>query len=155
MARFALSLVLLLSACAGTSSVYNTSPPRTRGGLATPDRPVKASEIRGLATWYGKIHHGRQTASGEPFDMHALTAAHKSLPFNTLVRVVDVGTRASVVVRINDRGPYKAGRIIDLSYAAALDLGMVKSGKIRVELEILEWGDGRRAHRKYKDQYGR
>jgi rare lipoprotein A len=149
------ALTLILSACAGAPPVSRTAPPQARSGLTTPDRPLRSEEVQGLATWYGKVHHGRQTASGEPFDMYALTAAHKTLPFNTIVRVLDTQTHKSVVVRINDRGPYAPGRIIDLSYAAAGDLGIVKKGKVTVDLEILEWGDGQRVHAKYKARYGR
>lgn len=98
----------------------------------------------GEATWYGERHHGRTTACGEPFDMYRFSAAHRSLPFHTLVRVTESKTRRSVIVRINDRGPYGPGRVIDLSYAAASDLGIVSAGVTRVELEVLQWGDGSR-----------
>lgn len=130
-------------------------PPQARGAPETPDRALDTDEVHGLATWYGQTHHGRQTASGEPFDMYALTAAHKTLPFNTLVRVVDRETRKTVIVRVNDRGPYRKGRIIDLSFAAARDLDIVRKGKVEVDLQILEWGDGRRVHAKYRDHFGR
>ena len=92
---------------------------------------------RGVASWYGPGFHGRTTANGETYDMNEMTAAHKSLPFDTRVRVVDLDTGKSVIVRINDRGPFVAGRIIDLSYAAAQALGMEKRGTARVELQIL------------------
>ncbi len=91
----------------------------------------------GYASWYGPKFHGRKTASGEPYNMHALTAAHKSLPFGTLVRVTNLENGKSVVVRINDRGPYVAGRIIDLSYAAAKKIGLDKIGVAKVRLEII------------------
>ncbi len=91
----------------------------------------------GYASWYGPKFHGRKTASGEIYDMHALTAAHKSLPFGTLVRVVNLENGKSVVVRINDRGPYVKGRIIDLSYAAAKRIGLDKTGVAKVRLEII------------------
>lgn len=98
----------------------------------------------GGASWYGERHHGRRTACGEPFDMNAFTAAHKTLPFHTIVRVTDPQTRKEVVVRINDRGPYGHGRVIDLSHAAADDLQMIRAGVIPVQLEVLSWGDGKR-----------
>ncbi|HAF70150.1 MAG: Rare lipoprotein A [Acetothermia bacterium 64_32] len=91
----------------------------------------------GIASWYGPGFHGKATASGEPYDMYAFTAAHKTLPFGTVVRVVDLATGRSVVVRINDRGPFVAGRIIDLSYAAAEALGIVAQGTARVGLVVL------------------
>ncbi|MCP4231885.1 MAG: septal ring lytic transglycosylase RlpA family protein [bacterium] len=92
----------------------------------------------GTASYYGKGFHGKPTANGETFDMYALTAAHKTLPFGTKVKVTRVSNGASVVVRINDRGPFVAGRIIDLSYAAAKKLDMLDDGVIKVKIEIVE-----------------
>lgn len=99
---------------------------------------------RGKASWYGPGLHGNLTASGEPFDMYGMTAAHRTLPFGTLARVWRPDTRHFVVVRINDRGPFVGGRVIDLSYGAAHDLGMVSAGVVEVAIEVLELGDGRR-----------
>src|SRR5207344_2364858 len=82
----------------------------------------------GTASWYGKAHHGQPTASGETYDMHALTAAHRSLPLGTRVLVTNVKNDRSVEVRINDRGPFVRGRILDLSYAAAQQLGALTDG---------------------------
>ncbi|MFQ6117975.1 MAG: septal ring lytic transglycosylase RlpA family protein [Candidatus Bipolaricaulia bacterium] len=93
----------------------------------------------GIASWYGPGFHGNRTANGEIYDMYALTAAHKTLPFGTIVKVVDLDTGRSVVVRINDRGPFIKGRIIDLSYAAAQELGMVQKGLAKVGLKIVKW----------------
>ena len=89
----------------------------------------------GKASWYGDPHHGRKTASGEVFDMYALTAAHRTLPLGSRVRVTNLANGKSVVVRINDRGPFHSERIIDLSYAAAYRLGYVTAGSARVEVE--------------------
>lgn len=98
----------------------------------------KSSFQVGKAAWYGGQFHGRQTASGEPFNMYRLTAAHRELPLGTLVRVTNVANRRSVIVRINDRGPWLGeGRIIDLSYAASRALGMVDIGVAMVKLELL------------------
>jgi rare lipoprotein A len=91
----------------------------------------------GLASWYGEKFHGRPTASGETFDMYAYTAAHRNLPFGTRVRVTNEENGRSVVVRVNDRGPWVEGRIIDLSYAAAKELGMIEAGVVRIRLEVL------------------
>ena len=93
---------------------------------------------RGVASWYGKKFHGRRTASGQRYDMHELTAAHPSLPFGAMIRVVNLDNGRSVVVRINDRGPFVNGRVIDLSYAAAKRLDMIRAGLARVELYLLE-----------------
>ena len=92
---------------------------------------------RGVASWYGPRFHGNPTASGEIYDMHALTAAHKTLPIPTDVEVKCLRTGKSIVVRVNDRGPFLDDRIIDLSYAAAQALGMVDAGIVPVEVRAL------------------
>jgi rare lipoprotein A len=92
---------------------------------------------QGIASWYGKKFHGRRTASGERYDMHQLTAAHKTLPFGTRVRVTNLDNGRRVVVRINDRGPFIKGRIIDLSYAAARQVEMLEAGTARVRVEVV------------------
>jgi rare lipoprotein A len=94
----------------------------------------------GKASWYGKRYHGRTTASGARFDMFALTAAHRSLPFGTRVWVTNLSNQRSVVVTINDRGPYAGRRIIDLSRHAAEILGMVRKGVVRVRVHTLALG---------------
>ncbi|QED26951.1 septal ring lytic transglycosylase RlpA family protein [Microvenator marinus] len=99
----------------------------------------KEHELLGKASWYGPGFEGRKTASGEIFDPREMTAAHKTLPFGTIVRVVASKDRKSVVVRINDRGPFSAGRVIDLSKAAAEDIGMIRAGVIDVHVEVLDW----------------
>ena len=92
----------------------------------------------GMASWYGPSFHGKPSASGEPYDMWALTAAHRTLPFGTLVQVTKVETGKRVTVRINDRGPFVKGRIIDLSYAAARELTIIGDGTAKVTLTILD-----------------
>lgn len=97
--------------------------------------------IRGFASWYGGIFNGRKTASGEKFDMHAMTACQPDLPFGSLVRVINRRNKRSVVVRINDRGDLvDEGRVIDLSWAAAQKLAMTERGLARVDVEILSLG---------------
>ncbi|ROM00783.1 hypothetical protein BK640_16785, partial [Pseudomonas protegens] len=91
----------------------------------------------GTASYYGARHHGKRTASGEPFDQNGLTAAHRELPFGTRVQVTNQGNGKSVVVRINDRGPHTRGRLIDLSRAAAQQLGMLRSGTAKVRIQAL------------------
>lgn len=91
----------------------------------------------GRASWYGPDFHGKSTSSGEAYDMYALTAAHKTLPMNTVVRVTNNDTNAQTIVRINDRGPFVDNRIIDLSYTAAEQVGVVKHGTALVTLEVL------------------
>ncbi|MDI6402148.1 septal ring lytic transglycosylase RlpA family protein, partial [Balneolaceae bacterium ANBcel3] len=102
---------------------------------ATP-RAGKVIE-QGEASWYGPGFHGRQTANGETYDQDKLTAAHRTLPFNTVVRVINLSNGKSVVVRINDRGPYARGRIIDLSREAARRIDMVDSGVAPVRLVLV------------------
>jgi rare lipoprotein A len=105
---------------------------------------TKASVFRGVASWYGGVFNGRLTASGERFDMNAMTACHRTLPFGSLVRVVDLDNQRSVVVRITDRGHLYEGRILDLSYGAARKLGIVKPGFASVKLEVLSLGGSHR-----------
>jgi rare lipoprotein A len=93
------------------------------------------SKQRGLASWYGKKFHGQKTSSGEPYDMFAMTAAHKTFPIPSYAKVTHVKSGLSVVVRVNDRGPFHPGRIIDLSYAAAAKIGIVSAGSALVEVE--------------------
>ena len=94
---------------------------------------------RGVASWYGKKFHGRMTSSQEPYDMYAMTAAHKSLPLPTYVRVRNLRNNKSIVVRVNDRGPFVDNRLIDLSYSAALKLDMVKEGTSLVEVTAISF----------------
>lgn len=96
---------------------------------------------RGIASWYGKKFHGHKTSNGEVYDMYGMTAAHKTLPIPSYVRVTHLQNGRSVVVRVNDRGPFHPGRIIDLSYAAAKKLGIVSTGTGPVEVEIVVPGD--------------
>jgi rare lipoprotein A len=146
----ALSVATTLAACGPT---YDSSRIRKPDGdlitNRTTDSPDgKTHELSGEASWYGEKFHGRTTACGEPYDMYAFTAAHKTLPFHTVVRVTDPDSHKSVVVRITDRGPFHGGRVIDLSYAAATDLGLVQKGVQHVEVEIIQWGDGSRVRAK-------
>lgn len=119
---------------------------------ATPDSlaPQKTTEtatahkLRGLASWYGSVFNGRHTASGERFNMYAMTACHPTLPFGSMVRVVNLENHRSVVVRITDHGELLGGRVIDLSYGAAKELAMAKGGLASVKLEVLSLGGSHR-----------
>ena len=91
----------------------------------------------GVASYYGSGFHGRRTANGERFDMHAMTAAHRTLPFGTKVKVTNLSNGKSTIVRVNDRGPYVGNRVIDLSVAAAKEIGSTHSGTARVNLEVI------------------
>jgi len=110
-------------------------------GLSAKTLPAQV----GAASWYGERYHGQKRGSGETFDMHRLTAAHRTLPFGSLVRVTDTRTGRSVTVRINDRGPFVEDRLLDLSYAAARELGMVQSGVAQVWIESVMGSGGEEA----------
>lgn len=100
------------------------------------------NEMEGIASWYGQDFNGRLTANGEIYDMYKFTAAHKTLPLGTVVKVTNQDNGKSVEVRINDRGPYVKGRIIDLSRTAGRAIGMRETGTARVKLEVVHWPDG-------------
>ena len=124
--RRAVALLVLLTlavACGGKKAPSTVKPPK---------RYVE----EGIASWYGKKYHGRTTANGERFDMRALTAAHRTLPFGTVVKVTNLENGRTVEVRINDRGPFVKGRVIDLAKGAAKKLDMIQAGVVRVRLEI-------------------
>lgn len=119
-----LTIVAFLASCGG--------PKKSRGVLG-----ARGYTERGEASWYGRKFHGRTTANGERYDMHSLTAAHKTLPFGVVVEVTNLHNGRSVEVRINDRGPFKKGRIIDLSYAAARELEMIGPGVVPVRVVVI------------------
>ncbi len=120
-----LATCALLSLLAGCASQSGTVDPH-------------GYDQTGVASYYGARHHGKRTASGERFNQHGLTAAHRQLPFGTRVKVTNLKNNDSVVVRINDRGPYTRGRLIDVSRAAAEQLGMLRSGTARVRVQALD-----------------
>ncbi|MBC3467634.1 septal ring lytic transglycosylase RlpA family protein [Pseudomonas sp. RW10S2] len=106
-------------------------------GCASHDIDPRGYDETGTASYYGSRHHGKRTASGEAFNQHGLTAAHRTLPFGSQVLVTNLSNQRSVVVRINDRGPHTRGRLIDLSRAAAEKIGMLRSGTARVRVQGL------------------
>jgi rare lipoprotein A len=122
-----------------TAGAVEGAEPRDRGIsrvlAALPIVPsTEGASSQGRASWYGAELHGAATASGEPFDMYGLTAAHRTLPLGSAARVTHLDSGRSVVVRINDRGPHRDGMMIDLSYGAAQEIGMVSAGTARVEV---------------------
>jgi rare lipoprotein A len=150
--------VVVLSACAHKKHVKLTPQPSPSPGPPSPAAPITPApaEIRqppppapasaarpgyvetGLASWYGHPYHGRPAANGEIYDMEKMVAAHRTLPFDTWVRVYDLDTDKSVEVRIIDRGPFVDGRIIDLSHAAAEAIAMIGPGTAHVRMEVIE-----------------
>src|SRR5258706_3503612 len=121
----------------GTPSAASTPSRAANGSPASGPAPT-IEELFGYASWYGHPYHGRKTASGEIYDMNQLTAAHKTLPLGSLVQVINQDNGKQVDVRINDRGPFIEGRVIDLSYAAAKEIQMVGPGLALVRLSLLE-----------------
>jgi rare lipoprotein A len=116
---------------------FANSPYIVFGRQYVPDRDLRPLKQRGVGSWYGRKFHGQKTASGEIYDMYAMTAAHPTLPIPSYARVSNVANGRSVVVRVNDRGPFLHGRVIDLSYAAAWKLGYVEQGSALVEVETI------------------
>ena len=119
--------LLFVAGCAGTG-------PMIRGGS---DSGRDRSEVVGFASFYGSEFHGRRTASGERYDQDELSAAHRTLPFGTRVRLTNLKNGRTVVVRVTDRGPFRRGRIVDVSKRAARELGFIRAGVARVRLEVL------------------
>ncbi|MBV8030336.1 MAG: septal ring lytic transglycosylase RlpA family protein [Betaproteobacteria bacterium] len=116
---------------------YANRPYTVLGANYVPISTTQPYKEQGIASWYGKKFHGQKTSSGEPYDMYAMTGAHKTLPIPSYARVTNLANGRSVVVRINDRGPFHSERIIDLSYAAAYKLGYAGAGSARVEVEAI------------------
>ena len=104
--------------------------------------------MTGVTSFYAEDFHGKVTANGETYDMYGLTAAHKTLPFNTLIRVTNMENKQSIVLRGNDRGPYAKGRILDCSYGAAVKLGFIGNGTAKVKIDVMEFGDNQYMKRK-------
>jgi len=136
------SLVLLLTTALGAAPGNKMTPDSNQGipGQTQDDiKPIPASKFQvGRASWYGRLFQHKKTASGEPYDMHDFTAAHRTLPLGSWVKVTNLKNDKSVMVRINDRGPVLKSRILDLSYGAALILGMDGDGIAKVRLDLIE-----------------
>jgi len=136
------SLVLFLATALGAAPGNKMTPDSNQGipGQTQDDiKPIPARKFQvGRASWYGRLFQHKKTASGEPYDMHDFTAAHRTLPLGSWVKVTNLKNDKSVMVRINDRGPVMKGRILDLSYGAAMILGMDGDGIAKVRLDLIE-----------------
>ena len=117
---------------------FANNPYIVLGRTYVPDVSGRPYVAEGIASWYGRKFHGKPTSSGEPYDMYAMTAAHPTLPIPSYARVTNLQNGKSVIVRINDRGPFHSDRLIDLSYTAAYKLGLVQSGSGRVRVESID-----------------
>jgi len=129
----------------------NHSPYTVLGKTYTVLPSSKGYHERGIASWYGSKFHGRRTSSGELYDMHLPTAAHKSLPLPTYAEVTNLDNGRKMIVKINDRGPFHEGRIIDLSYAAAIKLGVDKTGTARIDVRAINVKTSRKSSVKVAD----
>ena len=148
-------LTLVLASCTSsprfTRDAGSSHAPTSR---STPSSTAGRSSgkallvLEGTASYYADAFHGKQAANGEMFDMNDLTAAHRTLPFGTRVKVTNLSNNKSVVVRVIDRGPYVEGRLIDLSLAAAKAIDMYQSGTAKVRIAVVEWGKGELYHNK-------
>ena len=145
-----MSKYLILALCIIFADCTNS--PRYGGSIGTSKksnpRSLKTAKrvpkvITGVSSFYGTDFHGKLTANGEVYDMYGLTAAHKTLPLNTIVRVTNLANNKSLILRINDRGPYVKGRILDCSYGAAKKLDFLLQGTTKVRIEIIEVGDNK------------
>jgi rare lipoprotein A len=134
------SLFLATTCLAGPAAPATQAPYIINNKRYYPIPSAKGYQEKGVASWYGKDFHGRRTSNGEIYDMYGMTAAHKTLPMNTMVMVKNLENNRKVVVRINDRGPFVRGRIIDLSYTAAKKLKLVGNGTAKVDVVALAEG---------------
>jgi rare lipoprotein A len=129
--------LVLLTACSSAEKRRKFAENENESAKKSTLENDSVNASRGIASWYGKKFHRRRTASGERFDMYAFTAAHRNLPFGSKIKVRNLRSGKSVVVRINDRGPYTKNRLIDLSYSAGKAIGIIKTGSAPVEIETL------------------
>ena len=147
-----LLLVFIFHSCSpapryNSSSVKNKKPITKKISKKNTSKFNKDKIVyEGVASYYGPNFHGKLTANGEVYDMYGVTAAHKEIPFNTVARVTNLDNGKSLILRINDRGPYIDGRILDCSYGAAKKLDFINNGTANVKIEIIEWGDGEYMH---------
>lgn len=153
--------LFLLTGCGGGTD-YRGAAPRVKVGQPYQingqwyhPRMVDRYQEIGVASWYGVPFHGRQTANGEVYDMHGMTAAHPTLPLPSLARVTNLENGRSVVVRVNDRGPFAKQRIIDLSRRAAWELGFKDQGTAEVEVVYMGLADGLDRQRRHERRRGR
>ena len=135
----------------GTVSKSTKIKKKVKGSLSSSkSNNVKHRKVMtGISSFYAEDFHGKLTANGEVYDMYGVTAAHKTLPLNTICRVTNLANEKSLILRINDRGPYIKGRILDCSYGAAKKLDFIEQGTTNVKIQVIEWGDGKyMQHRK-------
>ena len=150
---FSVLLLIFIFYSCSPAPRYNSSSIKNKKQIVKKVSKRNASKFNkettiyeGVASYYGPNFHGKLTANGEVYDMYGVTAAHKEIPFNTVARVTNLDNGKSLILRINDRGPYIDGRILDCSYGAAKKLDFINNGTANVKIEIIEWGDGEYMH---------
>ena len=141
-------VVLILHGCSsspryGTGQNSFSSSKKNQKNTKSKKTTKHRRILKGVSSFYAEDFHGKLTANGEVYDMYGLTAAHKTLPLNTVCRVTNLSNKKSLILRINDRGPYIKGRILDCSYGAAKKLDFVNEGTTDVKIEVIEWGDNK------------
>ena len=127
----------------GPSKVSSKEPNKKNNKKTNRKSTKHRKVIKGISSFYAEDFHGKLTANGEVYDMYGLTAAHKTMPLNTICRVTNLANDKSLILRINDRGPYIKGRILDCSYGAAKKLDFINQGTTKVKIEVIEWGDNK------------
>ncbi len=140
-----LTINLLFFISCSSSPRYGTGsvPKNKKISLKANSKISHRRFMKGVSSFYAEDFHGKLTANGEIYDMYGLTAAHKTLPLNTIIRVTNINNKKSLILRVNDRGPYVKGRILDCSYGAAKKLGFINNGTAKVKIEVIEWGDNK------------
>ena len=142
-------VILFIAGCssspryATSTSSNKISNKEVRAKKKNPNKGKHRKVMNGISSFYAEDFHGKLTANGEVYDMYGVTAAHKTLPLNTVCRVTNLANNKSLILRINDRGPYVKGRILDCSYGAAKKLDFIQQGTTEVKIEVIEWGDGK------------
>lgn len=134
--------IILIYGCAPSARFSTSSPPSSKNNRSNPSTSEITTDdvFYGESSYYADKFHGRKTANGEIFDMYKKTAVDKTLPFDTMLEVTNLENNQSVVVRVNDRGPFVGDRILDLSYGAAKEIDMISSGVVEVKIRIIKWG---------------
>ena len=143
MIRWLLICVFFLISCSSSPRYRTGSAPGKKGAIPLATKGRHAKVLYGVSSFYAEDFHGKLTANGEVYDMYGLTAAHKTLPLNTIARVTNMENDKSIILRINDRGPFVAGRILDCSFGAAKKLGFIAQGTTKVKIEVIEFGDNK------------
>jgi len=149
---FLVTLIFTIGCSSSPRYIKGSSPKYSKPNKVRKSTPSKKGAktnkkhrkiMKGVSSFYAEDFHGKLTANGEVYDMYGVTAAHKTLPLNTVCRVTNLSNDKSLILRINDRGPYIKGRILDCSYGAAKKLDFIRQGTTEVKIEVIEWGDGK------------